>query len=230
MKVNEGEKPKGRPKSGEGSGRSSQSGGRSQAKQAGAPAKAEAPASRVTRLLKRYREDVLPTMMKEFSYTVPLQVPRLRKVVLNVGLGEALVNANAIESVTQMLATISGQRPVVTKARKSIAGFKIRAGMQIGVMVTLRAHRMYDFVDRILNAVLPRIRDFRGVPRNSFDGQGNYSLGIREQVIFPEIDYSRIDRIRGLQVTFVTTANTDGEAYRLLELLGMPFERDGARG
>jgi len=198
--------------------------------QAVAPSKGTVPSPRIPRLLRQYREEVLPVMMKEFGYTVPLQVPRLEKVVINVGLGEALTNANAIESVTQMVATISGQQPIVTKARKSIAGFKIREGMRIGTMVTLRAQKMYEFVERLINAALPRIRDFRGVSRTSFDGRGNYSLGLREQVMFPEIDYNRIDRIRGLQVTFVTTAKSDAEGRRLLELFGMPFERDGDRG
>lgn len=195
-----------------------------------ASSKGTVPTPRIPRLLKQYREDVLPVMMKEFGYTVPLQVPRLEKVVINVGLGEALTNANAIESVTQMVATISGQRPIVTKAKKSIAGFNIREGMRIGTMVTLRSKRMYEFVERLINAALPRIRDFRGVSRTGFDGRGNYSLGLREQVMFPEIDYNRIDRIRGLQVTFVTTAKSDAEGRRLLELFGMPFERDGDQG
>ena len=150
--------------------------------------------------------------------------------VMNVGVGGALTKPHAIESVTQMVATISGQQPIVTKARKSIAGFNIREGMRIGTMVTLRSKRMYEFVERLINAALPRIRDFRGVSRTSFDGRGNYSLGLREQVMFPEIDYNRIDRIRGLQVTFVTTAKSDAEGRRLLELFGMPFERDGDRG
>ena len=184
---------------------------------------AKASAARVPRLLQRYRDEMVPTMMKEFDYTMPLQVPRLQKVVLNVGVGEVLQNANALDTVTQMIATISGQQPVITKARRSIAGFKLREGMRIGVMVTLRSHRMYDFVDRLVNAALPRIRDFRGVPRDSFDGRGNYSLGIREQVIFPEIDYGGIDKIRSLQVSFVTSAKSDREALRLLELIGMPF-------
>ena len=188
--------------------------------------KAQASTPRVPRLLKRYRDEIVPTMMKEFGYTVPMQVPRLKKVVANVGLGEALVNPNAVENVTQMLATICGQHPVVTKARRSIAAFKLREGMSIGTMVTLRSHRMYDFVDRLVNSALPRIRDFSGVPRGSFDGRGNYSLGIREQVIFPEIEYSRIDKIRGLQVSFVTSARSNEEAFRLLELLGVPFARE----
>jgi len=154
---------------------------------------------------------------------VPLQAPRLQKVVLNVGMGEAITNPNVVESVTQMLATISGQHPVVTKARRSIATFKLRAGMNVGAMVTLRSRRMYDFVDRLVNTTLPRIRDFNGVPRTSFDSRGSYSIGIREQVIFPEIEYGKIDRIRGLQVTFVTSARSNQEAFRLLELLGIPF-------
>jgi large subunit ribosomal protein L5 len=163
--------------------------------------------------------------MTEFSYRVPLQAPRLEKVVLNVGLGEALTNANAIDNGSQMRAMIAGQKPVVTKAKKSIASFKLREGMRIGTMVTLRSRRMYEFMDRLLNAALPRIRDFQGVPRGSFDGRGNYSLSIREQVIFPEIDYNKIDRIRGFQVTIVTTARSDREAFRLLELMGMPFAK-----
>ena len=188
----------------------------------------EHPASegRVPRLLKRYRDEVVPTMVTEFGYRVPLQAPRLQKVVLNVGMGEALTNSNALDAVSRQFSAITGQRPVITKARKSIASFKIREGMSIGVMVTLRSHRMYDFVDRLLNAVLPRIRDFRGVPRGSFDGRGNYSMGIREQIIFPEIDYNQVDKIRGLQVTFVTSARTNEEAFRMLELMGMPFARE----
>jgi large subunit ribosomal protein L5 len=168
---------------------------------------------------------VAPTLQQEFGYGNPMEIPRLDKVVLNVGLGEALQNANALEATTRQLATISGQKPVTTKAKKSIAGFKLREGNTIGAMVTLRSHRMYEFVDRLLNAALPRIRDFHGVPRSSFDGRGNYSLGIREQVIFPEIDYNQVDRIRGFQVTFTTTAKSSEEAFRLLELLGMPFAR-----
>ena len=208
--------------------RQTQGRGRSQPKQAEATARPAMPPSQAPRLLQRYRDEIVSTLMKEFGYTIPMQAPHLSKVVINVGLGEALQNANALEATTQMLATISGQRPVVTKARRSIAGFKLRAGMSIGAMVTLRSKRMYEFVDRLLNAALPRIRDFRGVSRDSFDGRGSYSMGIREQVIFPEIDYNRIDRIRGLQLTFVTSARSDGEAFRLLELLGMPFARDQA--
>jgi len=177
------------------------------------------------RLLDMYRAEVVPAMMQEMQYDNVMQVPRLRKVVLNIGLGEALTNARAIESATRDMTIISGQKPVVTRARKSIAGFKLREGNPIGVTVTLRGHRMYHFVDRLLNMALPRIRDFRGVSATSFDGRGNYSMGIREQIIFPEIDYNEIERIRGFQVTITTSAKTDAEAARLLALLGMPFER-----
>lgn len=178
------------------------------------------------RLLEKYRQEVVPALVKELGYKNPMQVPRLEKVVLNIGLGEALTNPRAQESAMGDLTLISGQRPVVTRARKSIAGFKLRAGMPIGLMVTLRGHRMYQFLDRLMNAALPRIRDFRGVSRNSLDGRGNFSLGFREQSIFPEIDYNQIDRLRGLQLTIVTTAKTDEECLRLLELLGMPFTRE----
>ncbi len=194
-----------------------------EAKGAPAPGDGHAEVQQLPRLLQKYRGEIVPTLMKEFGYTVPLQAPRLQKVVLNVGMGEAITNPNVVESVTQMLATISGQHPVVTKARRSIATFKLRAGMNVGAMVTLRSRRMYDFVDRLVNTTLPRIRDFNGVPRTSFDSRGSYSIGIREQVIFPEIEYGKIDRIRGLQVTFVTSARSNQEAFRLLELLGIPF-------
>lgn len=172
-----------------------------------------------------YADHVVPTMMQEFSYKNVMQVPRINKIVLNMGVGEAKDNIKALESATEDLTIIAGQKPIITRARKAIAGFKIRKDMPIGVAVTLRGDRMGYFFDRLLNIALPRIRDFRGVPRSSFDGRGNYSLGIREQVIFPEIDYNQIDRIRGLQVTITTSAETDGEAIRLLELLGMPFVR-----
>lgn len=200
-----------------------------EAKAPPAEAQAEGPAAPVgpPRLLRRYREEVRPTLMRETGYRNIMEVPRLEKIVLNIGLGEATQNPKAVEAASGHLATITGQRPVVTRARKSVAAFKLREGMSIGAMVTLRSARMYDFFDRLVNMALPRIRDFRGTPRQSFDGRGNYSLGIREQAIFPEIDYGQIDRVRGLQVTFVTTARTDREAQRLLELLGMPFARDG---
>ena len=190
-----------------------------------APAAAPAPPEARPRLLDFYRSEIVPTMMQEQGYRNIMEVPRLGKVVLNIGLGEALTNPKAIESASNDLATITGQKVVVTRARNSIANFKLREGNQIGVSVTLRGARMYQFVDRLLNAALPRIRDFRGVSLNSFDGRGNYSMGIREQIIFPEIDYGQIERIRGLQVSIVTTARTDTEAARLLTLFGMPFAR-----
>ena len=178
------------------------------------------------RLLQKIRDEIGPEMMKEFGYTSVMQIPRLDKVVINIGLGEALQNARAIESVTADLSRITGQRPVTTKAKKSIAGFKIREGMPIGAMVTMRGRRMYEFTDRLLNASLPRIRDFQGLSRNSFDGRGNYSIGIREHTIFPEIDYNSIDRIRGIQIVIVTSAVNDQEGMRFLELAGMPFIRN----
>ncbi len=178
------------------------------------------------RLLVRFRSEISPELIKEFGYASPMQAPRLSKIILNIGIGaEASQNARAIESATRDLTLISGQRPVTTRARKSVAGFKVREGMPVGITVTLRGRRMYEFFDKLVSSVLPRIRDFRGIPRESFDGRGNYALGIREQVIFPEVDYNSIDRLRGLQVIIVTTAPTDREGLRLLELLGAPFAR-----
>ncbi len=176
-----------------------------------------------SRLKQKYREEIVPKLMQERGYRSPMEVPRLEKIVLNIGLGEAIQSPRALEAASRDLALISGQKPVTTRARKSIAGFKVRRGMPIGLMVTLRGDRMYDFLDRLINAALPRIRDFHGVPANSFDGHGNYSLGLREQIIFPEIEYDKIDKVRGLEVSIVTTAGTDEEGKRLLELLGMPF-------
>jgi len=184
------------------------------------------PVATEPRLLLRYRNETKPRLLEEFGYANPMRIPKLEKIVLNIGLGEALQNPRAIENAVRDLTRISGQKPVVTRARKSIAGFKLREGQAIGVMVTLRGARMYEFYDRLVNAALPRIRDFRGISRNSFDGRGNFSTGIREQVIFPEIDYDSIDRMRGLQVVMVTSAKNDHEAMRLLELLGMPFVRE----
>ena len=205
------------------------SGGRSSRRQRGlddaAIAQAEAAGPPVPRMKERFRSDIIPQMMREFGYANPMEVPRLQKIVLNIGLGEALVNGRALEAATQDLTTISGQKPVVTRARKSIAGFKIRQGNAIGAAVTLRGDRMYHFLDRLVNTALPRIRDFRGIPRRGMDGRGNFSIGIREQIIFPEIDYNSIDRIRGLQVTIATTARNDAEAMRMLELYGFPFIR-----
>ena len=181
--------------------------------------------AQMPRLRQKYLQEIVPQMMKEQGYQSIMRVPRLEKIVLNIGLGEAIQNPKALEAASGDLATISGQRPVITSARKSIAGFKLRQGRPIGLMVTLRGRRMYDFLDRLVNAALPRIKDFHGVSRDSFDGRGNYSLGIKEQIIFPEIDYNKIDKIRGLQVSIVTTARTDEEGRRLLELMGMPFAR-----
>ena len=179
------------------------------------------------RLLERYRQEVSPALVQEFGYHSIMQAPRLRRIVLNMGLGEALTNARALETASEQLATITGQKPVITRAHRSVAAFKVREGMAVGTMVTMRGRRMWEFLDRFLSTALPRIRDFRGVPRFSFDGQGNYSVGIREQLIFPEINFNRLDRIRGLQVNIVTTARSDQEGVRLLELLGMPFARGG---
>ena len=203
-------------------------GGRSSRRQRGGNAVAEADDAGppAPRLKEQFRSEIIPQMMREFSYSNPMEVPRLQKIVLNIGLGEALVNGRAMEAATQDLTTISGQKPVVTRARKSIAGFKIRQGNAIGAAVTLRGDRMYHFLDRLVNTALPRIRDFRGIPRRGMDGRGNFSIGIREQIIFPEIDYNSIDRIRGLQVTIATTARNDAEAMRLLELYGFPFIRE----
>ena len=166
-------------------------------------------------------------MVNEFGYKNVMQAPRVEKVTLNIGVGEAVQNAKALDAASSDIATITGQQPVITRAKKSIANFKLREGMPIGVMVTLRGAMMWEFLDRLLNAALPRIRDFQGVSPNSFDGRGNYSLGIREQVIFPEIEYDKIDRIRGMQITVCTSARTDEEGQRLLELLGMPFAKRG---
>ena len=186
---------------------------------------ASAPPSR-PRMLERYRQDAAPAMARDFSYANVMEIPRLTKVVVNVGLGESLQNPRALEAAMGDLTAIVGQRPVTTKARKSIAGFKLRKGMTIGAMATLRGRRMWEFLDRLINVALPRIRDFRGISRHSFDGRGNFSLGLREQVIFPEIDYNSVDRLRGLQIAIVTTAKTDEESLRLLEHLGMPFSRN----
>ena len=191
-----------------------------------AVAEAEPEGEPAPRLLAQYRTEIIPAMMREFGYSNPMEVPRLQKIVLNIGLGEALTNGRALEAAAQDLTTISGQKPIITRARKSIAGFKIRQGNAIGTAVTLRGPRMYHFLDRLVNTALPRIRDFRGIARRGLDGRGNFSIGIREQIIFPEIDYNQIDRIRGLQVTIATTAKNDAEALRLLELYGFPFIRE----
>ncbi len=170
-----------------------------------------------------YEKECVPLLMKEFGYKNPMQVPKLVKIVLNIGLGEAVQNAKVLESASEELSLIAGQRPVITKARKSIASFKIREGMSIGCMVTLRGERMYDFFTKLVQIALPRVRDFRGVSDKSFDARGNYTLGIKEQIIFPEIDYNKVEKIRGLNVTVVTSAKTDAEGRHLLKLMGMPF-------
>ncbi len=200
--------------------------------------KAAAPAEKVTekgakkppekvpaRLHDFYRQDCVPRMMQEFRYKSPMQVPKLEKIVVNLGLGEAIQNIKLLESASTELAAISGQKPVITRAKRSIAAFKLREGMPIGVMVTLRKDRMYHFFDKLVNVVLARVRDFRGLSDKSFDGRGNYTLGIREQLIFPEIDYDKIDKVKGMNITIVTTAPTDEEGRQLLALMGLPFRK-----
>jgi large subunit ribosomal protein L5 len=176
-----------------------------------------------TRLKEKYLIEVVPQLKTKFGYSNIMQVPKLEKIVLSIGLGEAIQNSKALEAAERDLVAISGQHPVITRAKKSVASFKLRTGMPIGMMVTLRARRMYDFFDRLVNIVLPRFRDFRGASGDSFDGRGNYNLGIKEQIVFPEIDYDKLDKTRGLQITVVTTAKNDGEARSLLEFMGMPF-------
>ncbi len=176
-----------------------------------------------SRLKVRYKEEIIPAMMQEFNYDNVMEVPRLIKLVINVGVGEAMEDAKALDNTVKDIMIITGQRPVITKARKSIAGFKLREGRSIGVKVTLRGQRKWDFLDRLMNVALPRVRDFRGVSPDSFDGRGNYTLGLTEQLLWPEIDYDEIDKVRGMEVSIVTTAQTDEEGRRLLSLLGMPF-------
>ncbi len=176
-----------------------------------------------SRLREKYQREVVPALAKEFGFKNPMEVPKVEKVVVNIGLGEALQNPKAMEAALNDLTAIAGQKPVVTRARKSIANFKVREGQAIGAMVTLRGERMYEFLDRLVTLALPRIRDFRGLSRRSFDGRGNYSIGLREQIVFPEIDYDKVDKLRGLEVAIVTTARNDNEGYALLKQLGMPF-------
>jgi large subunit ribosomal protein L5 len=185
---------------------------------------AEAPA-RVPRLREHYDKSVLPELMKRFTYKNPMQAPRLRKIVVNMGVGDALQNIKLLESAMTDLATITGQKPAMRRSKKSIANFKLRAGQPIGCMVTLRGARMYEFYDRLINVALPRIRDFRGVPTRSFDGRGNYTLGLTEQIIFPEINYDKVEKIRGMDITFVTSARNDEEGQELLRLMNMPFRQ-----
>ena len=179
----------------------------------------------MARLKDYYVSDVAPALMKKFGYKSVMQIPKLDKIVINVGAGEAKDNAKVIDSISGDLATITGQKPIVCRAKKSVANFKLREGMPIGVKVTLRGEKMWEFMDRLFNVALPRVRDFRGINPNSFDGRGNYSLGIKEQLIFPEIEYDKIDKVRGMDVCFVTTANTDEEGRELLKLMGAPFEK-----
>lgn len=179
----------------------------------------------MARLKEKYKAEVIPAMQEKFKYKSAMQIPKLEKVVLNMGVGEVKENPKAIESAVGDMALITGQKPVITKAKKSVAAFKLRQGMNIGCKVTLRGDRMYEFVDKLFNVVLPRVRDFRGVSNNSFDGRGNYAMGLKEQGIFPEIDYDKVDRVRGMDIIFVTTATTDEEAKELLKQLGMPFSQ-----
>jgi large subunit ribosomal protein L5 len=181
----------------------------------------------MARLKDRYNDTVRPALVRKFGYTSTMQAPRLVKVTLNMGVGEAKQDSKMLEAATEQLATIAGQKPNVRRARKSVAAFKLREGMPVGLTVTLRQERAYEFLDRLVSIAIPRLRDFRGLNPRSFDGRGNYSMGIREQIIFPEIDYDAIDQVRGLDVTFTTTAQTDAEAFALLDGLGMPFARDG---
>jgi large subunit ribosomal protein L5 len=179
----------------------------------------------MARLKEIYEKEVVPKMMKQFGYKNPMQVPTLHKIVVNMGLGEALQNPKIVESSVSELATITGQHPVVTKSRKSIANFKLREGMSIGCMVTLRKSRMYEFFDRLVNVAIPRVRDFKGIPKRAFDGKGSFTLGVREQIIFPEINYDKIEKIKGMNITVVTTAKTDEEGRALLTHMGMPFRK-----
>jgi len=178
-------------------------------------------------LKERYQKEIMPALMKSLQLSNTMQVPRVRKVIVNVGVGEALDNAKALDAAVADIVQITGQKPIVTKARKSIANFKLREGRQIGVKVTLRGDRMWAFLDRLMNVALPRVRDFRGISANAFDGRGNYTLGLREQLVFPEIDYDKIDKLRGMEISIVTTARNDEEGRQLLQMLGMPFRKEG---
>jgi large subunit ribosomal protein L5 len=178
-----------------------------------------------SRLKQKYHREVVPALQKEFSYKNPMQVPAVHKVVVNIGMGEAIQNAKAMDAAVSDLAAITGQRPVITRAKRSVATFKLREGMQIGCMVTLRGERMYYFLDKLMNVALPRLRDFQGVSAEAFDGRGNYTLGLREQLVFPEIDYDKVDKVRGMEVSIVTTARSDEEGRQLLRLMGMPFKK-----
>jgi large subunit ribosomal protein L5 len=180
----------------------------------------------MSQLKEKYKKEVVPRMMESFGYKNVMEVPHLEKIALNIGMGEAIQNAKALEAAEGDLAAISGQHPVITRSKKSIAAFRLRAGMPIGLKVTLRGERMYNFFERLVNVTLPRMREFRGVARNSFDGRGNYTIGFKEQTIFPEIEYDKVDKVRGLEVSIMTSAKTDEEGRQLLELLGVPFARE----
>jgi large subunit ribosomal protein L5 len=179
----------------------------------------------VSRMKEKYQQEVVPALQKEFNYKNPMQVPGFNKVVVNIGMGEVIQNPKSMDAAVSDLAAITGQRPVITRAKRSVAAFKLREGMQIGCMVTLRGDRMYQFLDKLMNVALPRLRDFQGVSADAFDGRGNYTLGLREQLVFPEIDYDKVDKVRGMEVSIVTTARTDEEGRRLLSLMGMPFKK-----
>ena len=222
-------KPKGDAKAKAPAGESKSKKGKGKGKEAAAATgpvigEAEAP-TRVPRLKEHYEKSVLPELVKRFSYVNPMQAPRLKKIVVNMGVGDALVNIKMLDTAAGELSTIAGQKASIRKAKKSIANFKLRQGQPIGCMVTLRGARMYEFYDRLVNVALPRIRDFRGVPTKSFDGRGNYTLGLTEQIIFPEINYDRVEKIRGMDITFVTSAKTDEEGQELLRLMNMPFRQ-----
>ncbi|MCM3719764.1 50S ribosomal protein L5 [Fictibacillus phosphorivorans] len=179
----------------------------------------------MNRLQERYKKEILPSLMEKFNYTSVMQAPKIEKIVINMGVGEAVSNSKVLDTAVEELTAIAGQKPVITRAKKSIAGFKLREGMPIGSKVTLRGERMYDFLDKLISVSLPRVRDFRGVSKKSFDGRGNYTLGVKEQLIFPEIDYDKVNKVRGMDIVIVTTANTDEEARELLTQVGMPFQK-----
>lgn len=179
----------------------------------------------MNRLKDRYQKEIIPVLMEKFNYSSIMEVPKIEKIVVNMGIGDAVTNSKALDAAVEELALITGQKPLITRAKKSIAGFKLREGMPIGAKVTLRADRMYEFLDKLISVSLPRVRDFRGVSKKAFDGRGNYTLGIREQLIFPEIDYDKVTKVRGMDIVVVTTANTDEEARELLTLIGMPFKK-----
>jgi len=189
------------------------------------PTKFEAKEAYTPVLLKKYRDEIAPALQAKFSYTSTMEIPRLEKIVINMGVGDATQNAKLIEAAVEDLTAISGQKPVITKAKKSIAGFKLREGMPIGCKVTLRGEKMYEFLDKLMNISLPRVRDFRGVSKNAFDGRGNYTLGVKEQLIFPEINFDKVNKLRGMDIVIVTTAATDAEGRELLTQLGMPFQK-----